>query len=412
LGNLRQELIGELIRAEAERLGASERLSVLSAAQSTYRTRASNLPMLEQQQRELERRVQVSQTTYEALLTRLQEIQVAENQNIGTARIIAQALVPDEDVGTSKKLILAAGGFAGLLLAIALAFMLDLLDQSVKTVKEAKELMGYTVLGIIPSTRTAEKHHLRPNRTDQTIPDVITRDLPRSPISEAYRMLQANLKFLSSDKPLKTIVITSSIPKEGKSEVSANLAAAIAQGGRRVLLIDADMRLPVQHHVWDVSNQVGLSNVIVEQLQIQDVVQEVMPNLYLLAAGVMPPNPVALLDSKRMATVIAECAEQYDIAIFDTPPLSGTADSAVLGRMTDGTLLVVRPGVVEASKAAAVKEFLTQSGQQVLGMVINGVDVKNEPDSYFYYARGSAIEGFGSGAASEKLPRVVSGKER
>lgn len=392
LGTLRQELIGELVRAEAERLGAVERLNVLSDTQASYRSRAANLPGLEQQHRELERQVQAAQITYEALLTRLQEIQLAENQNIGTARIIAQALVPEQNVGISSKLILAAGGMAGLLLAIALAFLLDLLDQSVKTVKEAKEILGYTVLAVVPSLSTAEKHIVQHVRGDVMVPGVITRDLARSPISEAYRMLQANLSFLNFDSPLQSIVVTSSIHKEGKSEVSANLAAVIAQGGRRVLLVDADMRLPIQHHIWNINNLKGLTHLIVEQRPIQDTVQRVMPNLDVLTAGVIPPNPLALLDSKRMAFLVAEFEKQYDFVIFDTPSLSGTADTSILGKMADGIVLVLRPGFVETSKAAAVKEFLTQSAQNVLGMVINGVDVKHEPDSYFYYSQDAQSE--------------------
>jgi len=392
LGTLRQELIGELVRAEAERLGAVERLNVLSDTQAGYRSRAANLPGLEQRHRELERQVQAAQTTYEALLTRLQEIKLAENQNIGTARIIAQALAPEQRVGTSSKLIVAAGGMAGLLLAIALAFLLDLLDQSVKTVKEAKEMLGYTVLAVVPSLSALEKHIVQHVCGDVMVPGVITRELARSPISEAYRMLQANLRFLSFDKPLKSIVVTSSIHKEGKSEVSANLAAVIAQGGRRVLLIDADMRLPIQHHIWNINNLKGLTHLIVEQRSVQDTVQRVMPNLDVLTAGVIPPNPLALLDSKRMAYLVSEFEKQYDFVIFDTPPLSGTADSSILGKMVDGIVLVLRPGVVDTRKAVAVKEFLIQSTQNVLGMVINGVDTKNEPDSYFYYSQDAQSE--------------------
>ncbi|GAB4383877.1 MAG: polysaccharide biosynthesis tyrosine autokinase [Elainellaceae cyanobacterium] len=387
LGDVRQELVKELVQAEAARLGNVGRLSALTAAQSTYKTRASTLPRLEQTQRELERKLQAAQTTYEALLIRLQEIQVAENQNIGNARIVSPAIVPEEPVGPRKTLILAGGGLAGILLAIASAFALDLADRSVKTVKEAKELFGYTVLGIIPALSAANKAQLRPGRLDRSIPCVITRDMPHAPVSEAYRMLQANLKFLSSDRPPRTIVVTSSIAKEGKSEVSANLATSIAQVGSRVLLVDADMRCPIQHHVWDVSNAVGLSNVIVDQIDIQEAVQEVLPNLDVLSAGVMPPNPVALLDSTRMTALVASFSKHYDFVIFDAPPLSGTADAAVLGKMTDGMLLVVRPGVIDAINAESAKEFLSQLGQRVLGMVINSVNVKSEPDSYFYYAR-------------------------
>lgn len=392
LGDLRQELIGELVQAQAERIGLAGRLQALVETQSGYKSRARNLPGLEQTQRELERRLQAAQTTYEGLLTRLQEIQVAENQNVGNARVVSMALTPKEPVGPQKKLLLAAGGFTGVLLAIATAFALDLIDRSVKRVKEAKELFGYTILGIIPALSTTERNWLRPGRLDQSLPSVITRDMPQASVSEAYRMLQANLKFLSSDKPLKTVVVTSSIAQEGKSEVAANLATVIAQIGRRVLLVDADLRRPVQHHVWAVTNSMGLSNVLVDQVNVQEAVQRVLPTLHVLSAGVIPPNPVALLDSKRMAALVADFAENYDFVIFDTPPLSGTADAAVLGRMTDGVLLVVRPGTIDSINARSAKEFLAQSGQHVLGMVINGVDVKNEPDSYFYYAGGVRSE--------------------
>jgi polysaccharide biosynthesis transport protein len=211
------------------------------------------------------------------------------------------------------------------------------------------------------------------------------RDHPRSSVSAAYQMLQANLKFLTSDKELKTIVVASSVPKEGKSEVCANLAAAIAQVGRRVLLVDADMRRPTQHHIWDLTNAVGLSNVIIDRVALEEAVEEVMPNLYVLPSGVIPPNPMALLDSKRMASLVETFSQDFDFVIFDTSPLAGTADAAVLGKLTDGIVLVVRPGVVDTAGAKSAKEFLMQAGQNILGIVINGVDVKSEPDSYFYY---------------------------
>ncbi|HEY9658245.1 MAG TPA: polysaccharide biosynthesis tyrosine autokinase [Allocoleopsis sp.] len=393
LGTVRQDLVGDLVTAESERLGAAGRLNALTSTQEAYRNRANAIPRLEQVQNELQRKLQAAQSTYETLLTRLQEIQVAENQNIGNARIVSPPTVPEDPSGPSKKLIVAAGGFLGLLLALAAAFAIDLVDRSVKTVRETKELFGYTVLGIIPAISGSEKMQLRSSKFDQAIPSVITRDIPRSPISEAYRMLQANLRFLSSDKALRTVVITSSIPKEGKSEVSANLATAMAQSGRRVLLVDADMRRPVQHHIWGLTNSAGLSNIIVEQVAPKAVIQEVLPNLHVLPAGVIPPNPVALLESKRMAALVADFSHEYDAVIFDTPPLSGTADAAVLGKMGDGVLLVVRPGTVDATHAEAAKEFLTQSGQHVLGIVINGVNVKSEPDSYFYYAREVDVKG-------------------
>lgn len=392
-GELRQKLLEDYARSEAERVGLEKKIITLSSKRSAYKQRANVLPKLEQNQRQLERKIKAAQTTYETLLTRLQEIQVAENQNVGNARIISPALIPDKPAGSRKILIITGGGVLGILLGVIAAFTLDLIDRSVKTVKEARELFKYTLLGVIPSISSNSKKSSFLRGVDQPIPRVIGTDIPQFPVGDAYQMLQANLKFLSSDNELKAIVVTSSVAKEGKSEVAVNLGVAMAQVGRRVLLVDADMRHPVQHHVWGMTNAVGLSNVIVDELPIDIAVQEAIPNLYVLSSGVVPPNPVALLDSRRMAALVNTFVKDYDFVIFDTPPLAGTADAAVLGKLADGILLVVRPGVVDSASANAAKEFLTQSGQQVLGMVINAVNVKREPDSYFYYTKESDESG-------------------
>jgi succinoglycan biosynthesis transport protein ExoP len=391
IGQLRQGLIADITRAEAQRVGIERQIITLSQQSKIYTQRASSLPQLEQFQRELERKLKAAQTTYEILLTKVQEISVAENQKIPNARVISYALIPDQPAGPRKVLFIFGGAGFGLFLGIIAAFSLDLMDRSVKTVKEAKEVMRYTLLGIIPGLSRNGKNHYSVTGIDRPLPKIIGRDIPHFPFGDAYQILQANLKFLCSDKPLRSIVVSSSVAKEGKSEVAANLAVAMAQIGRRVLLVDADMRHPIQHHIWELTNAVGLSNLIVNQVSLNSAVQEVIPNLYVLPSGVLPPNPMALLDSQRMATLLSNFTRDYDFVIFDTPALSGTADAAVLSNLTDGILLVVRPGVVNLDSANAAKEFLTQSGQKVLGIVINGVNVKREPDSYFYYTK-DAIE--------------------
>jgi capsular exopolysaccharide synthesis family protein len=224
-------------------------------------------------------------------------------------------------------------------------------------------------------------------KQEEIVPQLPVRDDPHSVSSEAYRMLQANLEFLSPDKELKVIVVTSSVPKEGKSTISANLAIAMAKLGRRVLLIDADMRHPMQHHIWDLANAVGLSDVIVNQAEFKMAVREVMDNLDVLPSGVIPPDSLALLKSNRMVTLIEQFSKKYNFVIFDTPPLVLVADAITLGKMTDGMLLVSRPGVIDRVSAAASKGFLVQSNQKVLGLVVNGVNVQNEPDSYFHHAK-------------------------
>ena len=387
VGALRQSLIADITHAEADRVGLENQINTLFQQANAYRQRANDLPKLEQNQRELERKLKAAQTTYETLLKKRQEIDIAQNQKIANARVISYALLPDSPEGPRKVLFIFGGAAFGLFLGIIAAFSLDLIDRSVKTVKEAREALKYTLLGVIPVLGKNVKNHSSIAGIDRPLPKIIGRDIPDYPFGAAYQILQANLKFLCSDKALKSIVVTSSVAKEGKSEVAANLAVTMAQMGRRVLLVDADMRHPIQHHVWGLTNATGLSNIIVDQVAIDLSVQEVMPNLDVLSSGVLPPNPLALLDSQRMAALIASFNREYDLVIFDTPSLSGMADAAVLSNLTDGILLVVRPGVVDWNSANAAKEFLTQSGQKVLGIVINGVNVKREPDSYFYYMK-------------------------
>ncbi|MEH2432683.1 MAG: polysaccharide biosynthesis tyrosine autokinase [Nostoc sp.] len=384
VGQLRQSLIADITRAQAERVGLERQIATLLRQQEAYIKRANNLPKLEQTQRELERKLQAAQTTYETLLKKRQEIDIAQNQKIPNARVISYALTPEKAEGPRKVLFIVGGGGIGLFLGIIVAFGLDLVDRSVKSVKEAKEVMKYSVLGVIPTQGRNGKDNFSIAGLDRAIPKIIGRDIPYFPLGNAYQVLQVNLKFLCSDKPLKSIVITSSVAKEGKSDVSANLAVTMAQSGRRVLLVDADMRNPMQHHIWGLTNATGLSNAIAGQVSLDAAIQEVMPNLEVLTSGILPPNPVAMLDSQRMATLISNFGIDYDFIIFDTPPLSGIADAAVLSTLTDGILLVVRPGVVDLNSANSAKEFLTQSGQKVLGIVINGVNTKNEPNSYFY----------------------------
>lgn len=410
LGELRETLTANLLDAEVERASLITQTEALRRTLSAYRSRASALPRLTQSQGELERKLKAAQSTYETLLIRLQEVQVAENQNVGNARVISDAEIPDQESGPGKKLFVIAGGAAGILLALSLAFLIDLCDRSVKTIQEAKDLFGYTLLGLIPAydkLSVSPRNRLGNRLTEQTLPKIFPRDLPRSPISEAYHMLQANLKFLSSDKELRVVVVTSSVAQEGKSTIAANLAAAAAQVGRRVLLVDADMRYPQQHHIWDLINASGLSNVIVGQQELGTAIQSAMPGLDVLPAGVVPPNPIALLDSKRMASLVRTFSEDYDLVVIDTPPLVGVADAAILGKMSDGILLAVRPGVVDATRALAAKEFLIQSSQPVLGIVANGVLTDKEHNSYFYHRR-EQFEPDSAGAANSRLPSLSS----
>lgn len=377
LDSLKQNLIAELVKLEVERTGLSNRISTLSNALTLYKQRASSLPRLEQNQSQLERDLQVARQTYEQLLRRFQEVQVIENKTVGNARVVSQALVTDDPVSPKIALNLALGGFLGIILAVGAALMLEALDGTVRTLEEAQELLGYPLLGTIP--RLSISRHYR-NRDISTLP---IRDNPWSPASAAFEKLQSTLEYTLPDQVLKSIVITSAVPNEGKSFVSANLALAIAQLGRRVLIIDADMRCSSQHEVWKVENSQGLNEILENKIDLQTASRKVANNVYLLTAGATPSNPFATLASPRMNALITTAQQEYDFVIIDTPPVIYAADALVLGKLVDGTLVVVRPGAANSAISQEMKSLLTQSTQRVLGMVIN--DVMDETDSYYGY---------------------------
>jgi capsular exopolysaccharide synthesis family protein len=385
-GQLRQSLMADLVDSEIERLSVASRLASLMASRDSYRQQLARVPKLEQEQRQLQRRVEAAQSTYEALLKRLQEVELAEKQNVGTARIIEYAAVPDKATGSQAALKFMLGGLVGALLSLTTIAFLELRDKSVKTVKEVREIFGYTWLGTIPFFGKPVANAAR--RQEWLIPELPVRDAPRSTVSASYRMLQANLKFISLDEKLKSAVITSSVPKEGKSTIAANLAATMSALGRRTLLIDADLHHPSQHHIWNLTNEYGLSNVLVDQVDDQEAIVPVLENLDVLTCGVIPPNPLALLDSRRMASLIKSYEQQYDFVIIDAPPLVVEAEALTLGKISDGILLVARPGLVDVASATTAKELLEQSSQNVLGVVMNGALLESEMQRPYYEQEG------------------------
>ena len=208
---------------------------------------------------------------------------------------------------------------------------------------------------------------------------------PYSAISSAFEMLQIGLNFTISDKKLGVIVVTSAVPGEGKSFVSSNLAIATAKLGRRVLIIDGDMRRPRQHKIWGLDNITGLSNILVNQAEIQNTVIQKLRNLDIMTAGTIPPNPIALLDSQRIVSLIQQARDSYDFIIIDTPASILAPDAQVLGKLADGILFVVRPGIVDSTTASNTKRILEQSGQHVLGMVVNDITSGDSYGSHYHY---------------------------
>ena len=386
IGEVTQKLTEDLTKSEVETVALKNKLESLLEALAVHQKRINILPQLKQEEKKYQRQLETARTTHESLLKKLQEVRVTENQNIGNARIIEPAFVTRKSTKSTKIMFVILGGAFGTILATAMVVLLELQDRSIKTLKEIRKQFEYTLLSTIPSLK--KKSYLNLKETDtNSLPEIPVRDNPDLPIADAYRMLQANLKFISSDKSLQVIVVTSSVPKEGKSTVSANLAAAMAQLGKRVLLVDADMQNPIQHHLWGVNNAKGLSDIIVGQVEFETVVSAGMLSLDVLSAGAITPNPLFLLDSRKMETLIEDFKKTYDFVIIDAPSLMMRADALALGKMADGVLLVARAGVLTSGDANAAKEALARSAQNVLGVVVNGLIPENESDSHLYYGK-------------------------
>lgn len=225
IGELKQTITGELVKSEVERLALEQQVGVLQKTFLSYHARMKALPRLEQLQRALERKLQVAQSTYQQVLKQLQEVEVVEQQQLGNARTISQALVPKKPISPKIMLNLALGGFLGVLLGVGTALLLEAMDKSLRNVEEAKRLLGYPLLGSIPQVG-GDKGKKKLEEGQEELPVL---NSPYSPVSTAFEMLQTNLSFTVSDKELRVIAVTSSCPREGKSFVSANLAVAMSQ---------------------------------------------------------------------------------------------------------------------------------------------------------------------------------------
>jgi polysaccharide biosynthesis transport protein len=378
-GELQQDLTKSVIELNGQRQGLTQQLATLSQAEAAQKNRATLLPKLEKEQRELERQLQAAQSTYTQLLQKVGEVRIAENQTIGNARILATAQLPDRAISNASTLLAIA--LLSILAGGLTAYALETSDQTIKTIEQAKQVFGYTLLGVIPDDRS-----IRQQLDDRSsYHPIIVEQAPSSLVGSAYRILQTNIKF-SSSRALQVIVISSSVAGEGKSTVAANLSAAIAQSGKRVLLIDADLQHPVQHQFWNLSNEVGLSHLLIEEAAVRKAAKCVTTNLDVLTAGVVPPSTLALLDSERMSHLIAQFAQDYDLIVLDTPPLNVATDALILGKMATGIVMVTRLELVKLGNASFAKSLLKQSEQIVLGQVINGVVIKNEPHSQYYFA--------------------------
>ena len=219
---------------------------------------------------------------------------------------------------------------------------------------------------------------------------------PKSLTAEAFRSLRTNIKFVSTNKLIKTILFTSTGQDEGKSSVVANLAISISQSGKRVLVIDADLRNPSQHRFFKLPNFIGLSTILADNLPIlDDILKNPYEGLDVLTAGPIPPNPAELLESQCMRRILQESAKDYDLVLIDSPPVIAVADASVLAHYTDGVILVVAERRAKREYALNAKVQLEKVGANMLGLVVNKAKLVTDRRGYYYaYHTGEAAKAY------------------
>jgi capsular exopolysaccharide synthesis family protein len=233
--------------------------------------------------------------------------------------------------------------------------------------------------------KEVERNMSRKDKRADLQRNLVTEMSKSSPISEQYRTIRTNIEFSAVDREIKTIVITSAGPAEGKSTTAANLAVVMAQNGNSVLLLDADLRKPTVHHTFGVPNTSGLTNVLTKQASLEQLVQTTrVDHLSILPSGPIPPNPAELLNSKMMGLILERAKEMFDVIILDTPPVTVVADSQILASKCDGTVLVVSSGKTERDEVKKAKEQLMNAKAKILGAILN--DKKIESGKYYYYS--------------------------
>lgn len=332
---------------------------------------------------------------YTTLRKAKNELEIESAGKVSRVEIINPALRPTAPTKPNKKFNTLIGLMLGLITGTFFAFFREYSNKTIKTEGEIKQLLNLPILGVIPKPGARGRYRgpnkrkkrkeikARALKESKTPVELITRDLPQSFISEAYRSLTSNLQFLEMDGEIKTIMVTSSIPQEGKTTVTINLAMALVSAEKRVLLVDVDLRIPGIHEIFKLDVAPGLTDLLMSDKSFKDMIHNVkgIDNLDILTSGSLPPNPSELLGSSQMKKLISTLKKEYDRILFDFPPALGTADVSILSSKVDGILLVVGANEVNRQIAQKAKESLEKA--HILGVVFNKVEPGEQ--NYYYY---------------------------
>jgi polysaccharide biosynthesis transport protein len=381
------------LQSEAKRLlaGLEEQVQAAIATESAFKAEvdrrtkeALELGPKVVSYNELLRRKKSMEDRYEILRTRLSTTDLSDrmNRNIDSSNVrpLDPALTPSVPVSPRLRVNVAIAGILSLVVGLLLVFLVVFFDRSVKTTADAQQAVGAPVLGIIPILS-------EPNLNDSDFArDLYVHENPTSRVAECCRSLRTNILFSSADKTLKTIVVSSANPREGKTTSVIYLGTTMAQSGQRVLLIDTDMRRPRLHVSTKVSRQTGLSNLIVGDGDYDAVIRQTeIPNLFVLPCGPLPPNPAELLMSHRFEAVLADLQKRFDLIILDSPPLQVVTDAVVLSKLVDGVILLVHADKTLRDDIKRSARQIRAVHGKIFGVIVNAIEPDQRSGYYYSY---------------------------
>ncbi|HEY1421896.1 MAG TPA: polysaccharide biosynthesis tyrosine autokinase [Candidatus Acidoferrum sp.] len=364
----------------------------------------------------LKRQAEANKTMYDGLLTKLKEANIQAGLKSSNIRVVDPAMVPSTPARPAKARNIALSLLVGLVGGIGLALLREYLDNTVKTPDDVENLARLPSLAVVPAfgneNGIARRSKLlggaSSNGHDKRI-ELVAQHLPKSQMSEAFRALRTALLLSQADHPPQVILVTSALPREGKTTAAANLAVTLAQLGDRTLLIDADLRKPGVGRLLNMTDgkYAGLSSYLagVSSLDLVTVPHSVIPNLVAIPTGPLPPNPADLLSSHKLADALQQLRSQYKFIVIDSPPIMAATDAVILSVLADGVLLVVRSGETPKEAFTRARDLLNSVKCNLLGVVLNAVD-SSAPDYYYSYRYYPYSYGYGPQEAAELYGRT------
>jgi succinoglycan biosynthesis transport protein ExoP len=372
-------------------LAALQREEMLRGAFDKQKQEANKLNESAIEYSILKRDLDSNRTLYEGLLEKLKEASVTAGLKSNNFRIIDAARVPTVPSEPNIPRNLSFALVLGVISGVGLAFLLENMDNTVRTPEQAQAISGLASLGMIPLGSKSGNNGPHGKRLALTpaskeVVEIVTQVRPQSQMAESYRALRTSLLLSNLGAPPKVIMVTSARPQEGKTTTSINTAIVLAQKGVRVLLMDADLRRPSVHKTLGMGPRSGLSNVLTGSATVQQTIttSQILSNLFIMPAGTPPPNPAELLASSNMRDLLLELRPQFDHIVIDTPPTLSVTDAVVLSPRADATLLVIRSGQTTKQALRRARDILMQVNAHVAGVLLNAVDLTS-PDYYYYY---------------------------